>query len=908
MLEVRNLTKKYKARNSEAVYALDNVSLSLGDKGMVFLLGKSGSGKSTLLNVMGGLDSFDSGEIIINGKSSERFKERDFDAYRNTYLGFIFQEYNILNEFTVAKNIAVALELQGQKATKERVNKLLELVDLTGYGNRKPNQLSGGQKQRIAIARALIKNPDIIMADEPTGALDSNTGRQVFETLKKLSQQKLVVVVSHDRENAELFADRIIELRDGKIISDTTKHYRAPQKISSNINVINNDIIQIRDTQTLNPQTWALLGQKLKQSGNEIMVISNKEVNREVKKIAKVTDEGNYQVFEQTKSEDIKKEPDKKFRLIKSKMKNKDCIKIGASGLKHKKVRLFFTILLSAIALALFGVSSTMSTFDMTRCMFDTLKDYGVQNTSIYKGEFEKDSTWYDQQTMTQADYTKISTDYGADLIKVMKSNVNLQYADYNFDPLGSSIDDLNFATKKQIETLGYTMKASTKSHWPTSVKECLITDLMFEQYKRYGYQTIDQTNSVKINTIDDIVGKTLQIKEKDYTITGVIDTKFDYNKYKIVFDKNENDPQYYNLMQSLRAAIRGSMHYTIIFDSQYEQDYFELNPYIEFSAKIDDGDGFLNTYFMNNYIGDNLTSNNIIKIKTGQYTTNDIIIDLKTLDIYADFDGTSYRTRQYSYSSNYTYYNDYQEFCTAIIAEIGDTSKLKFKNEEGTKSLNIAGFYFDTDTFSVDIYTRLTYFPAGVSSDFPECGYCYDHFSLVSATNLEKMVNETFKYPREGIGYTIDNSYGDILIQYKSIFDAIIEVFTYLSIGFAVFSSFLIMTFISTSISYKKREIGTLRALGATKKDVYKIFFYESLIICMINLILAVALTIGASMYLNASISGVIGLTMKILSFGLIQGGLMLGISLVVAVIATLLPVRKIAKLKPIDAIHDRK
>ena len=189
MLEVRNLSKIYKStvKNGVDTKALDDVSLTFPEKGMVFLLGKSGSGKSTLLNVCGGLDAPTSGEIIVKGKSSKSFSQSDFDSYRNTFIGFIFQEYNILNEFSVEDNIALALELQGKPKDKRVIAELLEQVDLSGFAKRKPNTLSGGQKQRIAIARALVKSPEIIMADEPTGALDSATGKQVFDTLKKLS-------------------------------------------------------------------------------------------------------------------------------------------------------------------------------------------------------------------------------------------------------------------------------------------------------------------------------------------------------------------------------------------------------------------------------------------------------------------------------------------------------------------------------------------------------------------------------------------------------------------------------------------------------------------------------------------------------------------------------------------------
>ena len=223
MIEVKNLKKVYKTKKGVVVKALDGVSLKLPETGMVFILGKSGSGKSTLLNVVGGLDSIDSGEIIIKGTSAKDFKQTHYDSYRNTYIGFIFQEYNVLEELTVGANIALAIELQGRKATNEEMNSILEEVDLAGYGARKPNELSGGQKQRVAIARALVKRPEIIMADEPTGALDSTTGKQVFDTLKKLSKDKLVLIVSHDREFSEQYADRIIELADGKVISDVDR-------------------------------------------------------------------------------------------------------------------------------------------------------------------------------------------------------------------------------------------------------------------------------------------------------------------------------------------------------------------------------------------------------------------------------------------------------------------------------------------------------------------------------------------------------------------------------------------------------------------------------------------------------------------------------------------------------------
>lgn len=225
MIELKKVSKIYKAKSGETA-ALREISIKFAETGLNFILGKSGSGKSTLLNLIGGLDRPTSGTIWIDGKNSTAFTESEMDAYRNSCVGFVFQEYNLIENHTVGFNITLAMELLGKKAERGEVDVLLRkigLVDEDGetlYG-RYVNELSGGQKQRVAIARTLIKKPNVILADEPTGALDSETGRELYELLKAISVYKTVIVVTHDRAGAEEFGDRIIELSDGKIISDT---------------------------------------------------------------------------------------------------------------------------------------------------------------------------------------------------------------------------------------------------------------------------------------------------------------------------------------------------------------------------------------------------------------------------------------------------------------------------------------------------------------------------------------------------------------------------------------------------------------------------------------------------------------------------------------------------------------
>ena len=221
MLKLQNISKTYVTRSKTETQALKDVNLEIANRGMVFILGKSGSGKSTLLNLLGGLDSPTSGEIFVDGASMQQFSQADYVAYRNNYVGFIFQEFNLLADFNVRDNVALALQLSKDGDIDAKISNALTQVELNdSYLTRRIDEMSGGEKQRIAIARAVIKQSKLILADEPTGNLDSATGESIWNILKNLSRDRLVVVVSHDRESAEKYADRIIEISDGQIVSD----------------------------------------------------------------------------------------------------------------------------------------------------------------------------------------------------------------------------------------------------------------------------------------------------------------------------------------------------------------------------------------------------------------------------------------------------------------------------------------------------------------------------------------------------------------------------------------------------------------------------------------------------------------------------------------------------------------
>ncbi len=541
MLEVKHLKRVYKVKNGQPVYALDDVS------GLVFILGKSGSGKSTLLNVMGGLDKVDDGEIIINGKSSKEFSGSEMDSYRNTYLGFIFQEYNILNDFTVKENIGLALQLQHKKATDEEIDKILAEVDLTGYGKRKPNELSGGQKQRVAIARALVKEPKIIFGDEPTGALDSNTGRQVFETLKKLSKDKLVVIVSHDRDFAEHFGDRVIELKDGKVISDISKMSVEAKQEKPGVSILGNNVIRIEKGHTLNVDDLDIINKALANKQTDTFITADEHVNDVICEAARIDKSGNRQEFISTNYDDIKT-GDEKFEVIKSNFSLRNAFKMGSRSLKVKPFRLVMTILLSSVSFTLFGASVTIGLFSSATAMTDTAIADNITtsflNTSYQQEHFEENYLPEEEK--------KALEDHGGKVYDTIQANYNFS----NNVPNTNDITYLNFqnnayyssyltsgvpASNTFINDAGFTLVAGTL---PVETSDVALSVHSFETFQDFGFvDTIDSsyilsaTDTTNPITYDKIIGHYISCFDSNYNsqtfrVTGFIDTHFDNDTY----------------------------------------------------------------------------------------------------------------------------------------------------------------------------------------------------------------------------------------------------------------------------------------------------------------------------------------------------------------------------------------
>lgn len=1029
MLELKHITKVYRPKKGVPVKALDNVSLKIQSKGMVFILGKSGSGKSTLLNIIGGLDRYDHGELIIKGKSSKDFTQSDFDSYRNTYVGFIFQEYNILEDFSVGANIGLALELQGKKATEEAINRILQQVDLEGYGHRKPNELSGGQKQRVAIARALVKEPEIILADEPTGNLDSETGKQVFDTLKKLSQEKLVIVVSHDREFAETYGDRIIELADGKIIRDIERVKR--ESSSQSVHVIDNRFIRIRKGYQLSQEDLEKINDFLLQAENDALLCLDRADNTTIRSLAEKDVEGQTTTFAETNQERIAQHMGigDAFRLIKSRLPLKNAIRIGASGLKIKPIRLAFTILLSVVAFTLFGLADTVGSYDRVSNMVQSIEDHDIHFLSITKANkiyyhgnrFYSETVRLRQKHIDELTkqlnlsfhrvYDLQNNDFYHHLMEDRYSRGNLEYL-YFLTQFGGIIE----LSEEQVKDYGF----SITGKMPKTNKEVAITQYIFEHFQHYGFRSNHPDHPLELSK-DEITdaesflakNPTLYVLDDYYTITGIIDTKLNKDRYSLFFENNPWNAElsYFFLHEELKTVVLYGFHSLIFAGPGILDDkgsdllpIVSIDNYGELIAEIQPHKDAYISYMIDAIMNEKDFEGTVIffdkgrtehKLRPEEVLLNiaDLIyIDsndrpqlMDDLQAYLDVDLkpehipnelTGYTFAQYVTDYLFQAIYDYaaEHIDTAILHGWPDTgdkidrladallSSLLYENPylpDGKPGLlvlidalidviedyqlwdEIQQFYqrfrihsnyyqnaFDFSQFQI------------VGLFIPDPSYYRLGGSLYSLFSLMIFSSESFEAFIEYIGgefafvitkmptkradirhvvqsldnrnitpyyhYQIQNEVSYLINNIGELAEDLASIFLYIGIAFCLFASLLLFNFIATSINYKRREIGILRAIGARSKDVFSIFFSESLLIAMISYVLTTFATFIIVIVINQTLRADYGILLTFFRFGLRQVLLLFVISVGVAFCASFIPVYRTARKKPIEAIRD--
>lgn len=936
MLEVRELCKVYKPKKGVPVQALDHVSIKFPDTGMVFLLGKSGSGKSTLLNLLGGLDRYSSGDIVIAGTSTKEFSQSDFDSYRNTYVGFIFQEYNILKEFSVGANIALAIELQGRKAEDEEINAILKEVDLEGYGDRKPNELSGGQLQRVAIARALVKKPRIIMADEPTGALDSNTGKQVFDTLKRLSKERLVIIVSHDREFSERYADRIIELADGKIISDVEWDQEGDEE-TAEFRTADTEIV-FEENSIRIPSRYQLTEADRIAINEYLLTLSQNEAVVSVKR-----QEGHNKQFRATDESRIVNRLSEQFSMIKSKLPMKKAFAMGASGLKYKKLRLVFTILLSVVSFTLFAFSDTCGSFNFERSLVDSLQDSEVKYAAFEKvvrqsmGMSDDEEFFYwEEKGFSEEDVAELEKDTGMSMVKVRRFSGSMsigfanQLAEYEMEWsswFAQSLVDTDFqgytvATEQELSYMHYSLAAGELPKAGT--QDAAISRYHADILLKYGL--MQDGVEVPIKSYEDLLGKKLELSNMTFTICGIVDTNLNIERYEESLTQDENTMSTverltaYALSEELNYAKDYSLA-TVLFVGDADAVPFHGLPvsYTQYGDLTLADDFWFGSQFLTLDAMKGVKEAQIAWVdgEKQELADNEIIV------------WSSFLQEQFGVMADDA--ND-MTMSEEKLAEYEDAVIAQYiegvKNGTYSDNLKLRGYFWENtgeiietyDMKIVGVINGQRYYAEGVSV-IPDglfarlCGESdngiYDFVVTAmpeAAGELKKLVSYINYYDRD-----VDHAYGLVnpavyeLELVDGTLTVVSRVFFWIGFAFAIFAILLFSNFIGTSIVHKKQEIGILRAIGSRSNDVYRIFFSESFIIASVNLVLGTILTALGVYGLNRILRYDTGLLITVLHFGVRQVLLLLAVSMGTAIVASFLPVKRIASKAPVDAIRNR-
>ena len=825
MIELKHVGKIYKSKKSSDTIALNDVSLQIPDKGLVFIVGRSGSGKSTLLNLLGGLDNLTSGEVLVSGKNISNFTDKEFDSYRNSYVGFVFQEFNILEQYNVYENIELALKLQEKESSKEEINKLLELLGIKDLGERGVNELSGGQKQRVAIARALIKEPKIILADEPTGNLDKASSDQIFDILKEISLNQLVVVVSHDKEAAVKYGDRIIEIEDGKVIHDS-------------------DPTEVLDSSS--------------------------------------------------------------FELKKSKLPFTYAVKMAINSFKSKPSKLVMTIILTAMSLVFMGFTANCSLFDRVMFVTKTMKD---NDDYVYDVRY----SWFD----TNDNYKDhdLEDENLKEIEKITNSKLNLVYDLYdNSEELKFEFGEHDYKSSyygyniytEFVEIEDDRILGDLIGSIPKNSNEIVVHQYFADYVMKVGIMLSDE--------------KLYFPKSYEELVTSKKGIKLGQNTVYIVGIINDDKD---NLFESARkTGVFGSEKLKKYFSDTYvdKSRSIYVKGFIDSAVLRSDKESILNRMSIMNSSRNYGFRENISSLKeeievitkNGREVVSSInkgevilsLTEIKRLDSNFEVNFNKYLESNTTLSEDEALDNFSSLYLKDNKINLNLSINLEEYYDNSEIILNIVGISLTEDNYVSNSYVD-DYSP--ISKKIRQVKI-YDNDMKNLRKSLKKMTFQKF-HPELDNGdyynYTVNLS--NYLYTPMAFYHYFFKYIFMLTLVFVLFTYLLFSNFISVSIAYCKKEIGILRALGASNLDVVKIFGYESVIIGLIAFIFSIIGWFIVCGILNNSLFGDEYLILNGIVAHPLVVVLMFLFTLFIALFVTVTSVSRITKIKPIDAILNK-
>lgn len=861
MLQLKNIYKVYKTGDLTQT-ALDGVSLNFRKSEFVAILGQSGSGKTTMLNIIGGLDQYDKGDLIINGKSTKKFNDRDWDTYRNHSIGFVFQSYNLIPHQTVLSNVELALTLSGVSKTerRQRAKEALEKVGLGKQLHKKPSQMSGGQMQRVAIARALINDPDILLADEPTGALDSETSVQIMELLKEISKDRLIIMVTHNPELAEEYANRIVRVRDGNIIDDT------------------------------NP------------CSDEEIKISTEKSEREAKKTS---------------------------------MSFGTALSLSLNNLKTKKGRTILTAFAGSIGII--GIALILS-------LSSGVKEYinKVQEDTLSSYPISIESQTVDMSSMMESMMNKNKTDeereegkvYSNNIMSGMMESMSAQVTKNDLKSFREYLENGNSNIDEYANVIqyGYDLDLHIyKSDTSNGIVEVSPTTVYDKLGFGGGASQMPMASSFNVWT--ELLGNQTLLESQYDVVAGKWPENYD--EIILVVDKNNeiSDVNLYSIglldSSELEAKMKKIQAGEEVEENQEVVSY-TFDELLNLTYKL-----VLNTDY---YEKDGNTwvdkSENAVYMKK----LVEDALELKVVGIVRP----SEEAVATSISSAVGYTSDLTEY---VINSINDSEIVKEQKENPDTDVFTGKAFVvedseDTDMTAIDMSTLTDEEKAYLASLSQEelqaimkqqaaaTDATYEgNLSLLGCVDLdnpstiniyakdfeakESIEDIIADYNNEKIDLGEDEyvvTYNDLVGLMMSSVTSIIDIISYVLIAFVaislVVSSIMIGIITYISVLERTKEIGILRSIGASKKDISRVFNAETVIVGFGAGAIGILVTILLNIPINAIIKAVSGISgvSKLPVAGAI---ILIAISMLLTVIAGLIPAKVASKKDPVEALR---
>ena len=865
MIKVEHLQKTYNLGKTNQTHAINDISFSLPDKGMIFIVGKSGSGKSTLLNILGGLDDFDSGSVIVDGNDLSKMSHSDFNKYRSGYVSFIFQDHFLIDDLKVKDNVMLSLNIINQN-DPDLVSETLKRVDLEDKIESFPQELSGGERQRVAVARAIIKEPKLILCDEPTGNLDDKTTKLVFDLLKELSNDRLVVVVSHDMESARIYADRIIELFGGKIIKDEAKN----PNYSGNIEFDEHNII-IPCDKVLNSDDILVINSNL--STKSLIKLSDKQYK----------DYQNYNYNERT----VKLE---KNKFYKGRTKH-----ISKIFIKKRFNKMLIIASIVSLIIACFSVFLSLLSFDGNREITNKLKksnsDEIIFRNNCYVTGDEETSLKYQGKL-----YSLLPEDYEYFYNSDYKGNI---YKLYNYEVGYSSSNGMrnetyarlevnvnNFYIKESYGVLCCDKKYLEKKFGTLDViqgdinnKGVIITDYMADSLLK---------NNLYRNSYDELVGKYYVNNSKyDYVLISAI-IKTDYKEH------------FADILEKYEASDNKKVDLTKILTSD-EFDSFAKEIEMKYGLTYCFSDDFLTDYINSDSIG-------YIPIRY----------------CHMEYEGTDYYLSQtFSFCKTTRSLNHGEVIGNMrYINQIFGTDYTKDTlSEFQPMTVKLKKYYDHTLKKRTDIIDEVELTVVSIIDDNSAHDmFCraddYELFKNVSVINYGLVFDNVSDAVKLLENKPFNNFYvEDSNVKAINLIAKYVSIFRKLSVllsSILAITGFIFLIFYEVSnISSMKKEIGILKACGTAQRTISRVFIMQqiivSIMVAILSLILSYLLIETANSLMISSIdkyASVFINELTIIKFIPLKILTILVATIIIIMASCIIPILLLVKVKPMNII----